>query len=654
MHDHSLNSLRLEPFPDLETKTLADGTRLLKHVPRAEYLALTPAQQGVFDRFAGGKQVQDVLNDLLHVEDRPPLRDFYQLVIHARDHGFLWEGHADATDRQTAPIAGVSWPVGWRLAVVLAVAIVVVPLGAFAVVRGAPSSPHSLGGWALAVAQICMIASLSHVLGACVLKGYGRLAYFPRISWQYGLPYFAIDSRDAFMGGRSCQAAVALQMLVVPFGFAAIAWQLNLGIALFAGALTAFILSSPFGGTPAHDLLHALFKKDYQLPQHAATFLGKRLLKSLLSRAKTLREQEYFYLYASYAVVWLGALLLFGAGVIHRQGTLLIDEVLFGPDLVSRFLALLMLVLLGASLLAPIGYQLWLVARNAFTVLAPFFFRAELSLRGRWCRSRARPSTEGIAQFLKKCLLFGRLTSAQLESVAEAMTYALVRSGKTIIREGDRGDCLVVVYSGKVSVTKEDEAGHELEVAVLTEGDVFGEVALLERVPRSATVRSLCRCELLVLEQAAFEQLLVDVLGAGEIGVLIQICAFLRRHDLFSTWPDNAIQALAHKFSFWDFEAEQILLKQDEQNESFYIIYEGEVDVRQGDKQLAILSIGDFVGEISLLRGTPPVADVIALGYGRALKLGREDFLAFMSRDLRTGVGIESALETRLAENEST
>jgi len=442
-------------------------------------------------------------------------------------------------------------------------------------------------------------------------------------------------------------------MLLVPLAFSAIAWGLDLEVALFAGALAALILFSPFGRTPAHDLLHALFKKDYQLPRHAATFLGKRLLKSLLSRAQTLREEEYFYVYASYAIAWLGVLVLFGAGLIHRQGTLLVDEVLFGPDPTRRLLALLLLILLGASLLAPIGYQLWLVGRNAFTILAPFCFRAELSLRGRCARSEGRPSTEGIVEFLRRSLLFGGLTAEQLASVSKAMAYASVRSGRTIMREGDRGDCLVVLYSGKVSVLKEDEAGCEKEVAILGEGDVFGEVALLESVPRTATVRARCPCELLVLEQAAFEELLLNALGAEEIRVLIQICAFLRRHELFSTWSDNAVQALAKRFSFWDFEDGDMLVEQGQQNESFYIIYEGEVDVRQDGKQLAILSTGDFVGEISLLRGVCPVADVRAVGCGRALRLGREDFLASMSRDLRTGVDVESALEARLAENES-
>ncbi|MBT3377800.1 MAG: cyclic nucleotide-binding domain-containing protein [Lentisphaerae bacterium] len=655
MHDHSLNSVQLEIFPGLETKTLPDGTRLLKHPLCAEYLALTPAQQGVFDRFAGGRQVQEVLNDLLHVEERPPLREFYRLVIHAREQRFLREaGGEETTDQQAPAGTGVEWPFGWRLAVVLVAAAVCVPLGVAAIVKGMPSTPHSLGGWAIAVAQVCIVASLSNVLAGCALRGYGRTAYSPGISWRYGLPYFAIDGRDAFMGGRPCQIAVSLQMLVVPLGFAFVAWRLNLGGGLFAGALTTFILSSPFGRTPAHDLLHALFKKDYQLPQHAGTFLGKRLLKSLICRFQTLREQEYFYVYASYAVVWMGALLLFGAGLIHRQGTLLVDEVLFGPDPASRLLALLMLVLLAASLLIPIGYQLWLVARNLFSLLAPYVFRAELSLRGRWRRSSEQLSGEGLAQFLKRCLLFSDLSVEQLAQIADAMTYARVRSGKTIMREGDRGDCLAIVYSGRVSVTKEDESGREQEVAVLGERDVFGEIALLERVPRTATVRSLCRCELLVLEQTAFEQLLVDALGAGEIRTLIQICAFLRRHDLFSTWSDSAIQSFAHMFSFWAFEAGDCLVKENEPNDTFYIIYEGEVEVLQGGKQLAILSVGDFVGEISLLRGTPPVADVSALGRGRALKLGREDFLTFMSRDLRTGVGIESTLESRLAENEST
>ncbi|HUV12145.1 MAG TPA: cyclic nucleotide-binding domain-containing protein [Acidobacteriota bacterium] len=59
-----------------------------------------------------------------------------------------------------------------------------------------------------------------------------------------------------------------------------------------------------------------------------------------------------------------------------------------------------------------------------------------------------------------------------------------------IIRQGEVGDCMYVVQLGKVEVVRE-EGGAEVPLAVLEEGDFFGEMALFEQDVRSATVRSL-------------------------------------------------------------------------------------------------------------------------------------------------------------------
>ena len=59
--------------------------------------------------------------------------------------------------------------------------------------------------------------------------------------------------------------------------------------------------------------------------------------------------------------------------------------------------------------------------------------------------------------------------------------------GEIIFREGDPGDVMYVVQSGKVRITRETESG-EVTIATLQEGEIFGEMSIFDRQPRSATV----------------------------------------------------------------------------------------------------------------------------------------------------------------------
>ena len=61
--------------------------------------------------------------------------------------------------------------------------------------------------------------------------------------------------------------------------------------------------------------------------------------------------------------------------------------------------------------------------------------------------------------------------------------------GEEIVRQGDTGDCMFEVLAGRVEVLQEMD-GKEVRLAVLEAGDFFGEMALFERLTRSATVRA--------------------------------------------------------------------------------------------------------------------------------------------------------------------
>lgn len=77
------------------------------------------------------------------------------------------------------------------------------------------------------------------------------------------------------------------------------------------------------------------------------------------------------------------------------------------------------------------------------------------------------------------------------------------RPGEVIVRQGEVGDCMYVIQSGKVEVVREHE-GKEIRLAELGEGDFFGEMALFEKDVRSATVRPLGDVRALTVDRKMF------------------------------------------------------------------------------------------------------------------------------------------------------
>lgn len=79
----------------------------------------------------------------------------------------------------------------------------------------------------------------------------------------------------------------------------------------------------------------------------------------------------------------------------------------------------------------------------------------------------------------------------------------MYRDGEVIVREGETGECMYVIQEGQVEVLLEKE-GKQARLAVMGEGEFFGEMALIEREVRSATVRALGGVRVLSVDKATF------------------------------------------------------------------------------------------------------------------------------------------------------
>jgi CRP-like cAMP-binding protein len=100
---------------------------------------------------------------------------------------------------------------------------------------------------------------------------------------------------------------------------------------------------------------------------------------------------------------------------------------------------------------------------------------------------------------------------------------------------------------------------------------------------------------------------------------------------LFGDLSRPQLEAVAHTFDEEWFSEGQRILRQGFTGTGFYVILEGEAQVRIDGVARATLGKGDFFGDISILLGEPPVADVVALRPLRCLVLGGPDTEGFLN-----------------------
>jgi CRP-like cAMP-binding protein len=104
----------------------------------------------------------------------------------------------------------------------------------------------------------------------------------------------------------------------------------------------------------------------------------------------------------------------------------------------------------------------------------------------------------------------------------------------------------------------------------------------------------------------------------------------LSRLSLFADLTQPQLEAVAHAANEELFEEGRRILRENLTGSGLFFVLEGEVAVRLAGNELARLGRGEFFGEISVLLGTPPMADVVAASLVRCLVVPEPDVEAFL------------------------
>jgi CRP-like cAMP-binding protein len=222
-----------------------------------------------------------------------------------------------------------------------------------------------------------------------------------------------------------------------------------------------------------------------------------------------------------------------------------------------------------------------------------------------------------------------------LRAFAGMLELELVAAGKKLIVEGAAGDAAYLVGRGELEVRRGDTV-----LARLGAGSLFGEMALLSRSPRAASVIAVRPSIVLRADRAALDRVAKQhpELAAG----LAKYCRRRMIENLVRTSsvlkPLRAAErhALLDRFVARTFEAGDQLIAEGEEGAGMHLVASGSLSIVAGGgadaTRVAVLGAGDVVGEVAMVLRRPATAAVVADCPSVTLHLAASEFLAVIKQ----------------------
>ena len=267
---------------------------------------------------------------------------------------------------------------------------------------------------------------------------------------------------------------------------------------------------------------------------------------------------------------------------------------------------------------------------------------------------RTIPKSDSVRKLIydaiKSNTLFRACSEEELVDLIDVFDSADYAKGLTVIKQGDEGEHFFVVEEGSLDITvrtvpEGGDGGNEVKVGVpYVAGSAFGELALMYGSPRAVTIRATQDCKLWSIDRTAFKGITSQhKLKRSELHL-----EFLRKVKIGDKvlgdvlQPDD-INAMALATQQDTFAKGDVIVRQGERGDVFYLIESGEVEVFKkgegGDGPIATLGCGQFFGERALLSEDVRQATCIASSDVKCLYLMRDDFVLMLGnlQDLLDG-----------------
>ncbi len=248
---------------------------------------------------------------------------------------------------------------------------------------------------------------------------------------------------------------------------------------------------------------------------------------------------------------------------------------------------------------------------------------------------------------------FENLSLDVLDELAAKSTIEDIPTGRVLFRQGEKDNRLIYVLSGQVEVTATGKAKGTLIKAKTDEA----RHPVAYTLPRPGTAKTKTSCKLLFVDGDLLDFLTHDdnsgLIEVDELSTDDESAWMLRflQSRAFLKLPTENIQSLLMKMEEVPVKKGNVIIKQGDKNDFYYIIRNGSCAVtrrpapKAKDVQLAILKVGEGFGEEALITGGNRNASISMLEDGMLMRLSKKDFMSDLAKPLISLIDEKAALE---------
>merc|ERR1719265_2439445 len=245
---------------------------------------------------------------------------------------------------------------------------------------------------------------------------------------------------------------------------------------------------------------------------------------------------------------------------------------------------------------------------------------------------KSKDALKRIDEKLQNNFLFQHQDEEGRADLALAVIETRFSSGDTVIQQGDKGDNFYILESGTCEIFVDDK-----KVMTCNPGDSFGELALMYNAPRAATVKAVTDVICWAMDRVTFKLTLMD----NTLKKRDKNAAFLEEIPLLGSLLKYERLTIADALTPQLFKNGDVIIKQGDAGDNFYILESGECTVHVDGKQMGEIEAGGYFGELALLHDQPRAATITA----------SSPDVKVLSLDKSTFTGVMGPLHTILKRN---
>lgn len=469
----------------------------------------------------------------------------------------------------------------------------------------------------------------------------------------------AVIDTDALMLPKGKMLRYHLLTMLTPWLSALGAWQLageeafTSFAGLFSGvfALIGLIMICPLIKSPIVKLAEGFVATD-NIFERANAFLAKGLFKFKKNTEDDDKDQAgnlWVTGLASLSIAWLYSMSLIFFDALLSATTDLVIHMYEFADPVRAVSALFVLLVLLAAVTAPLARLILIPFQNLAALAEIPVRRARRNIMSYY--SPTISPSQAVLNFLKEIPLLADLDDAQLNQLIPALKYRRFQKGVNIITRGEQGEAFYILADGQAQVILGGGEQPEEVVDVLSPGDSFGEIALIEKVKRTATIRAVQESKALILDKTAFDRLFTEGSDARDrLTKTIRLEKLVLESQTMSHLTPRQIRELLRSSETVSYKAGDFIIRENEDGDAAYLVRTGRAQIRKDDTDIATAGRGDLVGAIALLKDVRRTASVVATEDTECLKISKDTFLRMCMSNMFVALLVNDMSEKQLAD----